>query len=91
VSYLGRSIFTSFGLEGVNNGVGATTHEELLSHFFAWAMDEPTVVITHTAGVEVTTNRENKAIDAQQVTVTACQSTPEFRYFMPLILKGEAE
>ncbi|HSM55307.1 MAG TPA: S8 family serine peptidase [Candidatus Sulfomarinibacteraceae bacterium] len=43
VEYLGRSIFASFGLEGVNNGVGATSREELMQHFLNWAFDEPEV------------------------------------------------
>jgi subtilisin family serine protease len=47
VTYLGRSIYTTFGLEGVNNGVENTTsREELLELFFAWAMDEPSVTIS---------------------------------------------
>ena len=47
VTYLGRSIYTTFGLEGVNNGVENTTsREELLELFFAWAMDEPVVTIS---------------------------------------------
>ncbi|MFW5942408.1 MAG: S8 family serine peptidase [Chloroflexota bacterium] len=45
VEYLGRSIFASFGLEGVNNGVGATSREELMQHFLDWAFDEPEVEI----------------------------------------------
>lgn len=45
VSYNGRSVFTSFGLEGVNNGMASTSREELLGALFSWAMDEPTVNI----------------------------------------------
>jgi len=48
VSYLGRSIYTSFGLEGVNDDTGFTTRAELLDLFLAWAMDEPTVTISDT-------------------------------------------
>jgi subtilisin family serine protease len=48
VTYLGRSIYTTFGLEGVNNGVeNRTTREELLQLFFSWAMDEPVVTIAN--------------------------------------------
>lgn len=46
VSYYGRSIYTSFGLEGVNNGLESTSREELLELFLNWAMDEPTVGIS---------------------------------------------
>ena len=46
ISYFGRSIYTSFGLEGVNSDTGGTTRDELLEDFFYWAMDEPTVVIS---------------------------------------------
>jgi subtilisin family serine protease len=45
VSYLGRSIYTSFGLEGVNNSAGRTSRESLLQRFFNWLNDEPTVTI----------------------------------------------
>ena len=52
-SYMGRSIYTSFGLEGVNNGIpGAVTREELLGLFLEWAWDEPTATITHTGSVD---------------------------------------
>ncbi len=45
VSYFGRSIYTSFGLEGVN---GETARAGLLETFFDWALDEPTVTISDT-------------------------------------------
>ncbi len=51
ISYFGRSIYTSFGLEGINNGMASTSREELLQLFFDWAMDEPTVTISATASV----------------------------------------
>lgn len=54
LSFLGKTLYTSFGLEGVNNGKGATTREELMSTFIKWAVDQPTVTISHTA--EVTTS-----------------------------------
>jgi subtilisin family serine protease len=41
VSYLGRSIYTTFGLEGIDNTPGMTSRSELLGAFLAWAMDEP--------------------------------------------------
>ena len=47
IKYLGRSIYTTFGLEGVNNTAISelTTREELLGTFMDWAMDEPTVEV----------------------------------------------
>ncbi|MHB1357889.1 MAG: S8 family serine peptidase, partial [Anaerolineae bacterium] len=61
ISYMGRSIYTSFGLEGVNNWsyelgsinqLGETTsREELLRLFLEWAWDEPAALITHTKSV----------------------------------------
>jgi hypothetical protein len=51
IDYLGRSIFTSFGLEGVNNGVQATSRAELMGMFMDWAMDEPEVTISQLAPV----------------------------------------
>jgi hypothetical protein len=47
ISYLGRSIYTTFGLEGVNDVKGGTTRSELLSGFLAWAQDEPEVTISN--------------------------------------------
>jgi hypothetical protein len=46
LAYLGRSVYTTFGLEGVNNGAGSTSREELLEAFMNWAKDEPVVTIT---------------------------------------------
>jgi hypothetical protein len=48
VSYLGRTIYTGFGLEGVNNVPGATSREDLFRTFFNWAKDTPVVSITQT-------------------------------------------
>lgn len=45
ITYFGRSIYTSFGLEGVN---GETDRADLLQAFINWAMDEPTVTISNT-------------------------------------------
>jgi hypothetical protein len=54
INDLGRSIFTSFGLEGVNNSQGATSREALMGKFVSMLNDEPTVTISHTQ--EVTTS-----------------------------------
>lgn len=51
ISYYGRSIYTTFGLEGINNGVAATSREDLLGLFLDWAWDEPMVTITATESV----------------------------------------
>ncbi len=48
IAYLGRSIYTSFGLEGVNDSAGVTSRAELLQTFFNWAWDKPTVTISNT-------------------------------------------
>jgi hypothetical protein len=46
ISYLGRSVYTTFGLEGVNNGLaGRTTREQLLTALMNWATDAPTATI----------------------------------------------
>ncbi len=43
---LGRTIYTTFGLEGVNNSQGMTSRSDLLEKFLAWAMDVPSVSLT---------------------------------------------
>lgn len=48
ISYRGRSIYASFGLEGVNNIPDASSREDLLQTFFSWAKDRPTVTISRT-------------------------------------------
>ncbi|MEJ2748830.1 MAG: PKD domain-containing protein, partial [Anaerolineae bacterium] len=55
VSYDGRSIYTTFGLEGVNNSPGYTSREELVQSFMDWAMDEPTVTISDTTSTYTNT------------------------------------
>ncbi|HSM54763.1 MAG TPA: S8 family serine peptidase [Candidatus Sulfomarinibacteraceae bacterium] len=45
ISFYGRTIFTGFGLEGVNNSPWTTGRAELLGRFLDWAMDEPEVDI----------------------------------------------
>lgn len=52
ITYLGRSIFTSFGLEGVNDTPSSTSRAELLDTFMDWAMDEPTVAISDVTSSE---------------------------------------
>ncbi len=51
VSYYGRSIYTTFGLEGINDSTGYTSRDELLGAFMDWAMDEPTVTISDTTSI----------------------------------------
>ena len=46
--YLGRSIYTTFGLEGVNNGLDGISRSDLLKSFFDWAADVPTASISDT-------------------------------------------
>ncbi len=41
MSYLGRSVLTTFGLEGLNATADATTRSGLLAAFLAWAEDAP--------------------------------------------------
>jgi hypothetical protein len=48
VSYYGRSIYTTFGLEGVN---GATARRDLLKKLLEWAWDEASVVIADTTPI----------------------------------------
>jgi subtilisin family serine protease len=48
ISYLGRSIYTTFGLEGVNT-TDTTSRSELLGSFFDWAADTPEVSINAVA------------------------------------------
>ncbi len=46
ITYRGRSIYTSFGLEGVNNSESdLIKREDLLKTFLNWAWDEPQVTI----------------------------------------------
>lgn len=53
--YLGSSIYTSFGLENVNNGVpGMFEREDLMRYFFDWLYDEPTGTISNTMSVPTT-------------------------------------
>ena len=57
-TYYGRSIYTSFGLEGVNDGLmGYTDRAELMGLFMDWAMDEPAVSIMDTSDTYTDTNQ----------------------------------
>jgi len=48
ISYWGRSILTTFGLEGVH---GAASRAALIQGFLNWGMDNPTVTISNTTTV----------------------------------------
>jgi hypothetical protein len=48
ISYLGRSVYASFGLEGVNNTPGNTSREALMQTFLNYAWDKPTASISRT-------------------------------------------
>jgi hypothetical protein len=47
ITFFGRTVYTGFGLEGVNNSPATTSRAELLGHLLAWTMDEPEVTITN--------------------------------------------
>jgi hypothetical protein len=49
VAYDGRSIYTGFGLEGVNNTSDYATREDLLQQALEWGWDNPTAALTSTA------------------------------------------
>ena len=46
--YAGRSVYTTFGLEGVNNDSGFSTREDLLQRALDWGWDEPEASISAT-------------------------------------------
>ncbi len=48
IAYYGRTIYTAFGLEGVNNSTGSTSRADLLGTFLKWAADEPQMNFTTT-------------------------------------------
>ncbi len=59
VAYVGKSLYTTFGLEGVNNPnpgslVPASTREEFLQRAFDWAMDEPQVSVVGAGSADAT-------------------------------------
>ena len=51
LSWIGRTAYTTFGLEGVNNTANSTSREELLGTLLDWGFDEPTVSISNTTVV----------------------------------------
>ncbi len=48
VTYLGKSVYASFGLEGVNDDTGFNTREDLLGAALDWVWDAATVSIAAT-------------------------------------------
>jgi hypothetical protein len=46
VSYFGRSIYTTFGLEGINDGAGNTSRQVFLGALLDWAHDKPSASIS---------------------------------------------
>ncbi|MDM8530353.1 S8 family serine peptidase [Anaerolineales bacterium HSG25] len=48
ITYQGRSIYTGFGLEGVNNS-GFTERDDLLRTFLNWLRDEPQVTLSRSS------------------------------------------
>ncbi|MFD3163242.1 S8 family serine peptidase [Herpetosiphon sp. NSE202] len=53
ISYLGRSIYTTFGLEGVNNLSGTTSRQELLETFLKVLWDDATgMILTTPSGAQ---------------------------------------
>jgi len=45
-SYRGRTVFFSFGFEGINNNTGFATREQVLRRIFQWFDDKPTATVT---------------------------------------------
>jgi len=45
-SYPGRTVFFSFGFEGINNNTGFATREQVLQRIFQWFDDKPAAVVT---------------------------------------------
>ena len=48
ISYLGRSVYASFGLEGVNTMPGYTSRATLLQRFLNFAWDQPAATVQRT-------------------------------------------
>lgn len=69
ISFDGRVVYSSVGLEGVNNGTGFTEREALLDLFLTWAQDEPVASVstsgmlsgTMTFDASLTSNVETEA------------------------------
>jgi hypothetical protein len=51
-TYKGRSVYTTFGLEGVNTVAGATTRAQLVRMLIDWAQDEPAVTIVNQSSAD---------------------------------------
>jgi subtilisin family serine protease len=51
VAYDGRSIYTTFGLEGINNNTGYSTREQMLKRALDWGWDNPTASVVITGNV----------------------------------------
>ena len=77
VSYNGRSIYTTFGLEGVNNDTGSTTREALLQTLLKWAWDQPSVTISQTT---VVTNSSALATFSANYTSTMGATGVSYRW-----------
>ena len=58
ISYLGRSVYASFGLEGVNNSAGFTSRKDLLKTFLNYVWDQPTSSIARTTVLSNSSNLE---------------------------------
>lgn len=59
ISFHGKVIYTTFGLEGVNNGsAGYLSRSQLLGAFRAWAMDTPMATISDTTGAYTATGQQ---------------------------------
>ncbi len=71
ISYFGRSIYTTFGLEGVNNGVAnSTSRENLLTAFMNWANDAPTATIADITAQNASNLTEFQATLTSNITGT---------------------
>ncbi len=65
-----RSIYLSFGLEGVRNDTGLTTRQELLQMLLWWSLDNPVVTLDQSV---VTITEPNQAVT---IAATASTNTP---------------
>ena len=73
VSYLGSSIYTTFGLEGVNSYAGLTTREDLLGTCLSWLWDRPEVQIINTTPLNASDLVTLKAmVSSEQDTIGVC-------------------
>jgi hypothetical protein len=75
ISYSGRSIYTSFGLEGVNNGVNSASRETFLETLLTWAKDEPSVSIE-----DITTENESNLTSLRASVDSSITGTMGVRY-----------